>query len=374
MPARAVIQHLDDICSASPAGSGRAQVFYNCYKQVCEELGVKLAPAGDPDKEFGPSTEGIVLGVCYDTITFTWYLREDKMSIILNMIHDAIEDEEITQRTVKSLSGKLIDVRVLIPSSRFYLANLIMDSNLDNENLDNNVTLSNWTRSDLCWWKLVLPMFSNRTRLPDPDRRPQPKPVEVFSDAAGGTMDHLGRGLGMIVQGQAWAYLPYRTKINAGFKAYDGKSLAHKLSVWELVAPLMALVCAPELLRNTQAVAYVDNAGSVIMYQKGWCTVCNLANTVIRAIYLVATALNCDFWLEKVGRCSSKETEAADALSKCDYYRFLDNMQGAEPLPRAVPRTLLAWMDDPVPDRGLGGRILEEMSQTTELMGYMMGQ
>ena len=87
-----------------------------------------------------------------------------------------------------------------------------------------------------------------------------------------------------MVGGKAWAYLPYRVRINAGYKAYEGKSLACKLSVWELVAPLMALVCAPDLLRNTQAVAYVDNAGSVFMYQKGWCTVCNLANTVIRAI------------------------------------------------------------------------------------------
>ena len=45
-------------------------------------------------------------------------------------------------------------------------------------------------------------------------------------------------------------------------------------------------------------------------------------------------------------------------------------MPGAESLPRPVPRALLAWMEDPVPDRELGGRILEEMSKTTELLGY----
>ena len=133
MPARAVIQHLDDVCSASPAGSGRALVFHTCYEQVCEELGVKLAPPGDPDKAFGPSTDGIVLVVCYDTVSFTWYLREDKMSIILNMINNAIEDEEMTQRTVKKLCGKLIDIRVLVPSSKYYLANLIIDANNDQQ-------------------------------------------------------------------------------------------------------------------------------------------------------------------------------------------------------------------------------------------------
>ena len=187
-------------------------------------------------------------------------------------------------------------------------------------------------------------------------------------------MDSLGRGVGVVVMPGTWAYLPYRTRINDGCLAYDGKSLANKLSVWELVGPLMALVCAPDKLRGKQAIAYVDNAGSVCMYGKGWCTVCNLANTVLRAISLVSTALHCDFWIEKVTRCSSRETEAADALSKCDYDRFTVNIPGADPLPRSVPRSLLKWMEDPRPDRGLASRLLEEMSETVELMGYLPGQ
>ena len=96
------------------------------------ELGIKLAPEGDKDKEFGPSTEGIVLGVCYNTEYFTWYLKETKLAIILNAIQDSIEDEEMSERTGKQLCGKLIDIRCLIPSSKFYLANLIRDANLEN--------------------------------------------------------------------------------------------------------------------------------------------------------------------------------------------------------------------------------------------------
>ena len=134
---------------------------------------------------------------------------------------------------------------------------------------------------------------------------------------------------------------------------------------------MLALVCAPELLRNKQAVAFVDNAGSVVWYNKGWAKQCNLGNTVIRAVYLVATALNCDFWVEKISRCSSDQTEAADALSKCDFPRLVQHMpEATATLPRVVPSTLLEWMADPRPDRDLGGRILEEMSKTTDLLGY----
>ena len=132
----------------------------------------------------------------------------------------------------------------------------------------------------------------------------------------------------------------------------------------------MALVCAPDRLRNRQAVSYVDNAGSVVWFNKGWAKNCNQGNTIIRAIYLVATALNCDLWVEKVSCCTSPQTEAADALSKCDYDRFMMNIPEADQVPRKVPLTLLQWMEDPRPDRDMGGRILEEMAGSTELLGY----
>ena len=40
-------------------------------------------------------------------------------------------------------------------------------------------------------------------------------------------------------------------------------------------------------------------------------------------------------------------------------------------MPKVVPKALIDWMADPRPDRELGGRILEEMAETTELLGYM---
>jgi hypothetical protein len=369
MPRRCVIQHLDDVCSASPGGSDRARKFYTCYQEVCSRIGISLAPTDDPDKAFGPTTDGIVLGVCYNTVDWVWYLREDKISIILNRMEDAMEDEEMTQRAVQSLCGRLVDLRCLVPCSKFYLANLIKDAH-QTEELESMVSLADWTRQDLAWWKVVLPLCNNRTVLQDPDRRPRPSALHVYSDAAGGSMDTLGNGVGVAIYPGTWAYVPHGHKVNAGFPAYDGKSLASKMSVWELVGPLLALVCAPERMRCRQVVAFVDNEGSVVWYNKGWAKRCNLGNTIIRAVYLVATALNCDFWVEKVGRCSSKETEAADALSKCDYDRFMVNMPDADPQPRAVPQTLLAWMADPRPDRELGGRVLEEMGRTVELMGY----
>ena len=374
MPKRCITQHVDDVCSASPKGSNASTRFFNTYREVCANIGVELADTADPDKAFSPSTEGMVLGVFYDTNEFVWSLREDKLSRILNMIEYGIEMEEMTQRFVKSLCGKLVDIRCLVPNSKFYLSQLIQDANqyTESKDMEKKVNLTDWTRADLSWWKLVLPLFNRKTKLQDPDRRPEPRALRAYTDAAGGSLHGQGRGVGMVIFPNIWAQLTYGNLINGGHLAYDGKLLSCKMSVWELVGPLLVLVCAPDTVRNRQVVTYVDNAGSVQMYSKGWATQCNLCNSVIRAIHLVAEALKCDFWVEKIKRCSSKESEAADALSKGHRQRFLINMPSAARIfPKKTPETLKKWIENPVPDRKLGERIVEEMGSYTDVLKYL---
>ena len=72
MPDDLVCQHLDDTCGAAPAGSGLAERFDKTFQAVAKQIGVHLAPRDDPEKSFGPSTEGIVLGVRYNTVDWTW--------------------------------------------------------------------------------------------------------------------------------------------------------------------------------------------------------------------------------------------------------------------------------------------------------------
>ena len=374
MPKRCVTQHIDDVCAASHATSTAVDRFYAIYRKVCEEVGVELANVDDPDKAFAPSTRGLILGVCYDTEEFVWSLREDKLNRILNMLEYAIEMDEMTQRFVKSICGKLVDIRCLVPNSKFYLSHLIQDANqfTDPKELGRMVTLTDWTRADLYWWKTVLPLFNAKTKLMDPDRKPMSTALKAHTDAAGGSLHSCGRGVGMAIFPSTWAVLEYGDVINSGQPAYDGKDLACKMSVWELVGPLMVLTCAPDSVRGRQVITYVDNAGSVQIYKKGWSTKCNLCNTIVRAIHLVACALKCDFWVQKITRCSSAESEAADALSKNHERRFLNNMPKAlgRP-PKNVPKVLRNWIENPVPDRNLGEKILDEMKRYTDILGYL---
>ena len=81
----------------------------------------------------------------------------------------------------------------------------------------------------------------------------------------------------------------------------------------------------------------MDNAGSVKMWEKGWSTVCDLCNTLLVAIHQLSVALDCELFISDIGRCSNREARAADALSKCDIPRFLENMPEANTDPKEVP-------------------------------------
>ena len=85
---------------------------------------------------------------------------------------------------------------------------------------------------------------------------------EVFTDAAGGTLDSVGRGCGSVSE-EWWFYVPWTWKINAGVKVADGKKLSRKLSAFELVGPLVAMAAAPDRWRGQVVRFWVDNAGSV---------------------------------------------------------------------------------------------------------------
>ena len=194
MPRRCVIQHLDDVCSASPKGSSRASNFYNTFKEICREIGVKLAPEGDPDKEFGPSTSGVVLGVVYDTISWTWTIKEEKLSIILNKIQDCMENDSMILRDIKSLTGKLIDIRCLHPDFKFHLGNLIKDSSNNGKDMNELISLSQWAREDLSWWLITLPIVIGG-KIPLLDLNPNPRAIKIYTDAAGGSTSDNGRGI-----------------------------------------------------------------------------------------------------------------------------------------------------------------------------------
>ncbi len=118
-PRNMVCQHLDDVCAAAAAGSDALHRFDEAFQEVAQDIGVELAPRDDPEKSFGPRTRGVVFGVEYDTVRWTWAIPEEKLKRTCSMLQAAIDKQVIGAKDMRSLAGKLIHVKPLVPAGRF---------------------------------------------------------------------------------------------------------------------------------------------------------------------------------------------------------------------------------------------------------------
>ena len=370
-PKEWVIQHLDDCCAAAPAGSPLLQELDNQFFQVAGRLGIKLAPRDDPDKSFGPSTSGTVLGVFYDTVAWTWHIKGEKLLRLLHQIQDVLEAEEVRQDALWSLNGKILHVKPLIPTGRFNLEYLIRANSYSTDGAA-LVPVTRQLKRQLWFWFTMLRVCDGPVSIPDPDEHMPPWTMEVFSDAAGGTWRSRGHGVGAVGPGW-WTYMAWSRAINCGRVTGNGRHLDRLMSALELLGPLLAICAAAKVCRGRPVRVWVDNSGSVYIWKKGYSSVCPIASTVVKATAAVAAALGCRLEVEEITRCSTPEADMADALSKAAFFRFrkIAAESGVEVplLPLPVPLALVAWLKDCLPDDDLGDKLVKSLVRSGAVLG-----
>jgi hypothetical protein len=363
-PADQAIQHLDDVAAASPKDCDSIYEFDESYTKVAEYLGISLAPRDDPEKAFAPSTSGVVLGIKYDTIKWTWSIPREKMIRILDLIYDILDREQVEGKLIESLAGKIIHIKCLIPEARFHISE-IMKCVKEVRHGAETVVVNDGLKNQLDYWRIMIPFCNENMSIPDLDALFPQWCLDFYTDAAGGSEVSKWHGLGMVYQ-DGWCYLPWSRKINFGKRDKEGRTLAKKLSFLEILGPLLVLVCAPNVVRGKNIRVWVDNIGAVQIWQKGYSQSCDLCTTVAKAIALIASHLQCRIDIVKIRRCSSDEAVMADALSKGDMQKFVQLW--GKPLPDAkiIPRTLIKWLSDPIPTFNLGIDICNELDDMND--------
>ena len=61
----------------------------------------------------------------YCTVSFTWWLREDKIGQMVDMLLRMEQQDRHTVGFIKSITGKLVHYRLMVPLGRFNLGQLI---------------------------------------------------------------------------------------------------------------------------------------------------------------------------------------------------------------------------------------------------------
>ena len=357
----AVIQFLDDCCAAAPKGSSILEVFDRVFAEVAVELGIKLAPRDDPDKSFGPRTHGTVLGIYYDTVSWTWALPEEKLLRLLHLLRELLSVDVATQGQIMTMAGKILNIAPLVPSGKFNL-DCIIKANAVSQDKKLEVLVPPALKRQMSFWFDMLRLCSGKAEIPDPVIDLPAWAFNVYTDAAGGSCSSLGLGAGAVACG-FWAFVPWSFAINSGLLTADGRRLDRAMSALELVGPLLALVSGHNRWRGHCVKFWVDNSGSVFIFKKGYSTSCVLSTTLVKAIATVAAGLGCRVDVVKISRCSTTEADMADALSKSDLARFWAGAERAPHLalplmPASVPLALSQWLERPVEDAALGERLL----------------
>ena len=222
---------------------------------------------------------------------------------------------------------------------------------------------------------MMLRTCSGRVSIPDPDSRLPVWALDFYTDASGGGLDgsglRSGRGVGAV--GPVWwAYIPWSRRICIGPVLEDGTRLNRKMSALELVGPLLVVSAGFAECRGVPVKVWVDNAGSVAIWRKGYSTSCRLCSTIVKAISTVAAGIGCRLEVVKILRCSTPEADMADALSKAAFGRFWDISRreglGLSLEPAWVPPQLTAWLENPGVDETLGDRILAAIGRRMKLL------
>ena len=379
IPHHLVMKTIDDVPAFAPSSKAEwLTQFDKIYNSTCKELGISLAPLSPAaDKAFENVTRGVVLGILYDTEKWTWSMTEAKRLRFYHDLKDLSEEEWVTVRFAKSVSGKVQYFTALFSDGRFFRQRLL-DLACESEGLDDLVRVTDGLRRDLEYWKAMARLIKWGFPIPPPKKRPPPGCLVYTSDAAGsdGSLND-DRGVASL----RWptgndpvfvSDVKWPLNIQRGFKAPDGKSMAHKTTTLELVGVLLPLLLDSQVVAGRQVLCMTDNAAVVYTWKKGHCNGDELASTLVRALSHLVSALGVELFVDWVPRNSTPAAALVDALSKGDTSALLQIPDRPATLPRP-PSSLYSWLKDPCVDDDLGPRLLREMAETNPelpLLGY----
>jgi hypothetical protein len=323
----------------------------------------------DPDKSFAPCTSGVVFGVQYNTQAWTWLIPTEKRARLLTAVKAAIEADSISAREAKSLVGKLIHIKALLPAAKFNINHIMQLAAGDNVDLDRTrMDITAECRRQLWHWFLLLQSCPGWMSIPSP-APPMQWAKQLFTDAAGGSTDRVGAGTGGVCDSW-WFYVPWPKHVNAGGWRVDRKKVGRKLSALELIGPLIAIAAGAQEFANTHVTCWVDNAGSVAIWNKGYSTKCRLSSTIVTSINAIAAAIGCTFHIQKITRCSNAAAATADALSKAQFALARQYSPFLNVAPAAIPASLVQWVDRPNPTDDLAHLVLTEISKNMPVLNY----
>ena len=364
------IKQLDDVVGFGLVGTGLVGRFYEEYRGVCARTGVSLAGEEDPEKAFGPSRKGVVLGVDFNLITLEWAIPPLKGDRLLALLWEVYEEGGSNWKGMERLTGKLNHYMTLVYFGRWECA-WILASMAGGDNHPEFVRLGEIALQQLKWWIKSIELAKIGSKITDPRTFTPRIFLAMYPDAAGiSDTEKLGFGSWfMTSKDQPWVQEEWPEELRGEKTNSKGVGFKNKLTTLEAYAAIVGFVSEPDLVGNKRVVIKTDNAGFVFAYAKATSR-CLYAHTLCKALHYVAASLNSTLIVEKTPRRSGKGEEVADELSKGNVSRALEQMDDPMPSRSGWPKVLRQWIKDPYPSRRLGEAIVDELATYTSVLEW----
>ena len=351
---------VDDTCSFG--FETHVMDFYNTYTSNCRRCGVRLAPEED-DKAFACSTEGTVLGFHLNLSSWEMRISDNKLAKILIDGFSILDDSsKVEVHTIQSFMGRVQHCARLFPHSKWERSFLLSYTSHDGR----YVKIGREAISQVLWWLRTVSAYSLGSPIPHLKHFfPWHSAVFIYTDAAGGCSGDLRRGMGGCVWSglsgpRKYFALPWPKNIRLDWRNSYGVRMGKKLTMLESTAVTTAIACFGHLLKNKAVVVMTDNIGVVWSHKKGSSRDL-YTHTISKACDFLCQKMNINLRVEKVRRCSDQASIAADLLSKGHLHEAINTMGSVDHNIPYIPRTIVQWLDNPIPSRVLGRAIIEEL-------------
>ena len=361
------LKQLDDIIPFG--GQDQVKTFESEYRNICSELGVKLAVDDGSAKTFVCATQGSILGLEYNTLTWEWSFSDKKAAKILLELEEIVTARKVTIGLLKSLTGRLEFYYVVMGKHAKWERAFLISAANSHDNLKKEISCSGNVISQAMWWQRAITASLETSSIPDPSDWLCQDTLEMFPDAAGGSNMDPKRGLGVMMEVAGvryWSFLGHSDVIMENRKMSDNSRLGSKLTFLEAAAALLGLSSMARFLTNKTLVIWTDNAGLCFAYKKGY-SKCLYAYTICKAISDLARRLNAKVVIRKTPRRSGWREMCADDISKSEFVSAR-NLMGERNEFVFPPKTLVKFMQKPRPNRVLGVALARELESVALML------
>jgi len=372
IPSELVLRHLDDVPVAAPAKSDYCQRFSATYKQICEDLNLKLAPdCNKNEKAFTNTHSGKVLGIFFDANDLTWKLPVEKQIEALELVKLALEKQYLTINAVQKLLGKLNNACLLCPFMSIFKRNLNNCLSVAISFESDFVKISPEAKADMKIWAGFLLDITKGLPIPSEPTAPTIYFKEFVSDAAGLSKiqnDSAVASIGFDEIGRPIFAARYfwNDAMLSQFRSGARDVMGNDTVFLEFVGIVLPFILIPEKLKNQHVVCKVDNIACVFGWSKKHVKNDVYTSILIRALWLISSYLSCIVHVMHLPRVVSWEAGVVDRLSRrsttwsCDQ-KMLDSLRTGE-----LPDVLTSWLVKPVPDWDLAMRLLDHVKKSVK--------